>query len=376
MKRVLMVSCDGLGNGGIQQVMMNIVRSLSHEFNFDMLLFTNDVRYFDTEFQQYGKIFRIPHYSGFWKWRKKLDYYIRFCRIYHGVKRILQTNGPYDVIHCHNYFEAAPCLMAAAHCGVPVRISHSHSSMPRSHIVAGGYHFVLRLLLNRYATCQVGCSQLACNYLFGKGEKALNLPNAIDLKRFDITRYPNQKKKHSFVHVGRLCALKNQLFILNVFAQVQKRWPDSSLTLVGKSEGNYQEILFKTIVKLHLKSVKFLPHDTDVPALLAQSEYMIFPSIFEGFGLVLAEAQVMKVKCFASDTIPLEADLGWCQYLSLKLSIDKWTQEIFKTENQSLQAPDTDKVSLQHYIAQIRAIYDKTHKIVLEKELCNGNKIY
>ena len=51
-----MVACNGLGNGGIVHVMMNIVRNLSNEFHFDMLLFTDDVRCFDAEFQKYGTI--------------------------------------------------------------------------------------------------------------------------------------------------------------------------------------------------------------------------------------------------------------------------------------------------------------------------------
>ena len=44
-KRVLLVSCEGLGNGGVQAIMMGIVRKLSDDFHFDMLLFTSEKRY-------------------------------------------------------------------------------------------------------------------------------------------------------------------------------------------------------------------------------------------------------------------------------------------------------------------------------------------
>ena len=43
-KRVLMVSCEGLGNGGVQAIMMGIVRNLYTECHFDMLLFTSEKR--------------------------------------------------------------------------------------------------------------------------------------------------------------------------------------------------------------------------------------------------------------------------------------------------------------------------------------------
>ena len=42
-----MISCEGLGNGGVQAVMMGIVRNLSDEFLFDMLLFTSEKRFYD-----------------------------------------------------------------------------------------------------------------------------------------------------------------------------------------------------------------------------------------------------------------------------------------------------------------------------------------
>ena len=44
MKRILMVSCEGLGNGGVQSVMISIVRSLSSKYRFDMVLTTDERR--------------------------------------------------------------------------------------------------------------------------------------------------------------------------------------------------------------------------------------------------------------------------------------------------------------------------------------------
>ena len=77
-KRVLLVSCEGLGNGGVQAIMMGIVRNLYTEFHFDILLFTSEKRYFDDEFLSYGgKIFRVPKYEGTNPIRRRFDYYIR-----------------------------------------------------------------------------------------------------------------------------------------------------------------------------------------------------------------------------------------------------------------------------------------------------------
>lgn len=359
MKKVLMVSCDGLGNGGIQHVMMDIIRGLSNNFHFDMLLFTKDIRYFDSEFQKYGTIFRLPHYEGQNKLLEKIDRYIRFIRIYKGVKKILKENGPYEVIHCNNFFEAAPCLMAATHCEVPIRISHCHSNFLKSHIIAELYKFMMRKLINIYGTVFIGCSQKATNYLFGsKNLKAYSIPNAIDLNKFDISKYPEQKIKHSFIHVGRLCSLKNQLFVLDIFSIIQKKWMDAMLVLVGQDFDNYKQQIVKKIKQLDLRNIKFLQHDSNISNLFAQSEYMIFPSLFEGFGIALVEAQAMNVKCFASDIIPNESNIGLCRYISLNKTAEHWANEILKAEKESLNKTDFSKIDLSDYIKKIKNIYD------------------
>ncbi len=358
IKRVLLVACNDLGNGGIQRVMMDIVHNLSGEFHFDIVLFSKEESYHELEFKKYGKIFRLPHKGENGSFRGKLDKYIRFPRLYFGVKKFLQEHGPYDVIHCHNYFEAAPCLMAAKHCGVTVRISHSHNSMPHAHLVAESMHSIYRKLINSYATHRIGCSQMAADYLFGPNTGAISIPNIIDLKRFDISRYPAPKARHSFIHVGRFGTQKNQLFVLDVFKEIQARWPDATLTFVGEFFENYDKLFLPKLEKLQLKNVKILPHNSDIPALFARSEYMIFPSTFEGLPLTLLEAQAMRVKCFVSNNVTREADIGWCQYLSLRQPPIQWAQAVFDTENKVFSQPNTAKLSLAEYVKKIGSIYN------------------
>ena len=55
---------------------------------------------------------------------------------------------------------------------------------------------------------------------------------------------------------------------------------------------------------------------------------MIFPSKYEGLGIVLIEAQVSNVPCFISDVIPNEADLGLCTKLSLDKGAKNWAINI------------------------------------------------
>ena len=114
MKKILMVSCYGLGRGGVQAVMMDIIRNTKKTCNYDMLLFTNEVMYYEDEFLQIGGgIFRVPFYSGKNQIRRRLDYYIRGISLYKKIKKIIEEHGPYDAIHCNNQMEAGLCLKAA-----------------------------------------------------------------------------------------------------------------------------------------------------------------------------------------------------------------------------------------------------------------------
>ena len=126
-KRVLFVSCEGLGNGGVQAIIMGIVRNLHREYHFDILLFTSEKRYYDNEFLSYGgKIFRVPKYEGSNSLFRRLDYYIRDVYTYYRTKKILEKEPPYDIIHCNREFENAPLLFLASRLNIPVRISHAH----------------------------------------------------------------------------------------------------------------------------------------------------------------------------------------------------------------------------------------------------------
>lgn len=162
MKRVLMVSCEGLGNGGVQAVIMSIVRSLKDKYIFDILLFTDERRFYDDEFESYGgKIFRIPRYSGTNSFRKRLDYYVRGNYLYNKVLETLKENGPYDVIHCHDEYESAPILKAAAVSGIKVRIAHTHVISGKTNIIAGLLNNYRKKEIERYATIKIACSQEA-----------------------------------------------------------------------------------------------------------------------------------------------------------------------------------------------------------------------
>ena len=335
-KKILLVSCEGLGNGGVQAVMMGIVRNLSCKYKFDVLLFTNEKRHFDDEFLSYGgEIIRVPKYEGNCEFRKKIDYYIRGPRLYHSVKKLLCDHGPYAAIHCNNEFESAMILKAAKNAGVPIRIAHTHHTYvaPKvSKFWLKGFNALYLKIIKKYATFLVGCSSEACLSVYGEHSNCLVVDNPYDERKFS----PNvdafgQSREMVLMQVGSFSPRKNQMFSVRVLVEIKKQYPNAKLNLVGFNMGSYQEKLEMLIEELGVKeNVNILPHDTNIVQYLETAAAFIFPSVKEGFGIVLIEAQAMGVKCYASDTVPKSTDRGGCVYLSLGDGPKVWADKIIE----------------------------------------------
>lgn len=358
MKKALMVSCEGLGRGGVQAVMMDVVRHLRGEYDFDMLLFTNQVRYYDEEFLSYGgKILRVPFYEGGNRVRQKLDYYLRGSSLYRGIYKAIQENGPYDVIHCNNVYESALCLKAARKLGIPVRIVHMHvcdmSSRLRRYFDTRYLKWILR-----DATARIACSRESGRVMY-RGHKFTAVPNAYNDSKFHPAKYPKAEKKQLLLtQIGMFGVNKNQAFTLQVLKCLRQKGADARLALVGFGDGVHR--LQKLAEEMKITPyVDFMVSDTDTPELLSRSAAFLLPSKKEGFGIVLIEAQAMGVRCYASTNVPPDANVGGCTYLSLA-EPEGWAEAILRDYEQDGGATkdyDCSRFSAAYITEQYRKLY-------------------
>lgn len=366
--KILQVSYEGLGNGGIQSVIMSICRGIC-DSKFDILLFTSEKRYYDDEFEELGgKIFRIPHYEKSNVLIKKLDYYIRFLRIFIGTYKLIKLEGPYDVIHCHNDFESGICNLAAYFAGVKIRISHAHtadSKLLRKNIILYIYRRFLQMLMNLSSNCKIGCTIDSFKSIFGEKylyrEYSYIIPNPIDLVRFNKAKDCKLLTDMNIVHVGRYSDNKNQIRIIEIFSLILKAFPNSKLKLVGTGE-EYKKHLQKKVSSLKLDSyVEFLSSNTDVKEVLEEAALFMFPSKHEGFGIAVVEAQAMEVPCLVSDSVPKEVDFGLCKFISLSKSNEEWATEAIKVLNNNhflkLNRKKLKMVDLNDYVRKFNDIY-------------------
>ncbi|MCM1450215.1 MAG: glycosyltransferase [Clostridiales bacterium] len=348
-KRVLLVSCGGLGNGGVQAIMMGIVRNLSSEYNFDMLLFTSEKRHYDDEFLSYGgKIIRIPHYEGNNRLLQRIDPYIRDTSIYHKTKKILEAEHSYNIVHCHNEFESAPILKAAFECNVPIRIFHTHVYHDATNIVRTVIDNVRKRIIEKYATDCIGCSIHSNNSIHFKKVTPVLMPNFYNEIKFKYSDIDVAKNYGQLIlsQVGAYSPNKNQMFSIKILESLIESGINARLNLIGfDMDINYANQL-KDYINLHKLGniVSLIRGDSDFIPILNESNGLLVPSLSEGFSLSLIEAQAIGLKCFASSNVTHETNCGGVTYLNLNDGPIKWAKEIskwFRTTDGRKQHYDT-----------------------------------
>lgn len=329
--KVLQVSCDGFENGGIQAVIMSIIRSLNNNYHFDAISFSDGEQYYSKELLQYGNIYHFKKYKPNNLINKLFRDFLEYQFLYKQSKTFFKVHPDYTAVHCHNYFNAAPILRAAKEAGVTYRIAHSHnvkSIIKEKNPLRKIANLIKRRQIHKYATDMVACSKAAGEYVFGNA-KVTVINNAINLNKFNPSNYPQKSNDIiQFVHVGRYCCQKNQLFLLDVFYEFLKLNNNARLSLIGF--GDWTDKIKQKINELNMNDkVKMLPSDSNIPEIYAGSDITIYPSTFEGLGISLIEAQAMGLRCYVSEVIQPEANLGLCKTLQLSWGAKKWAEFIY-----------------------------------------------
>lgn len=188
-------------------------------------------------------------------------------------------------------------------------------------------------LVKRYATESYACSETARRFLYGEcGEVVFN---AIDYERFCLqsgdlfAKYGLDKSKKYFLFVGRFSEQKNIEFLLDVCNELKI---DEQICFLLVGHGPKKEIIEKYISDKELKNIVLLPPESNIPELLSVASAFVLPSLYEGLPITLIEAQAVGTKCFVSDRVTSEVQLGLIEYLPLDKEI--WVEKIIAQSKQ------------------------------------------
>jgi glycosyltransferase involved in cell wall biosynthesis len=196
--------------------------------------------------------------------------------------------------------------------------------------------------INQNATIGFAASQKAAEALFGSAWKADPrwhlLYCGVDLKPFRTPVQPLAIRTELGIptdaivvgHVGRFWEQKNHTFLIDILVELAKREPKVRLLLVG--EGPLRSVIEQRVVQARVADkVIFAGARPDVPQLmLGAMDVFVFPSLYEGLGLVGIEAQAAGLPFVLSDTIPEEISVvpSLIRRLSLSQPAREWAETI------------------------------------------------
>ena len=325
-----------LRRGGVETWLMHVLRHIDRErFAMDFLVHASAPGQYDAEAQRLGsQILHCPAPRRPWRYARRF-------------RMLLQEHGPYDVVHSHVYHYSGLVLRLAQQAGVPRRIAHSHTAQD-----AGGgqtisplrelYWRLARQWIHRYATRGLACSRDAARSLFGNAWQSdprwQTLPYGVDFEPFEqpvdrpAVRGEVGIPDDALVvgHVGTFSAVKNHAFFIQVAEQIRQRRDDAWFLLVG--DGPLRGEIESEVARRGLADrFVFAGSRDDVPRVLRGAmDAFLFPSLYEGLGLVLVEAQAAGLPAVYSDRVPAEAAVVeelLCP-LSLSQPASEWAERL------------------------------------------------
>ena len=328
-----------MNRGGAETMIMNYYRNIDREqVQFDFLLTVQGKSDYEEEILSMGG--RIYHITPLTL--TSMGGYLK------DIQRFLKEHREYRIVHSHTSSKSVFPLRIAKKMGIPVRISHSHNLFIGN---TGSPKEMLRRLLrkplHKVSNFNFACSKEAAVWLYGedfwKQQKVQILKNAIDVKKFsyqeEIRKEYRQKfgLENKFVigHVGRFDQQKNHTYLLEIFSKVLEQQENARLVLVG--EGKLCPEIKEKAKRLNIQEkIIYTGLREDVPELMQMMDTFVFPSLFEGLGIVLIEAQTAGLPCFASkNVIPKEAAVtDLVKFISLEESAKSWADKILQVENQ------------------------------------------
>ena len=358
--------------GGVESVVMNYYRHIDRDkVQFDFLCDEDSVAIpFDEIKALGGKVTLIPPYQSVFRYHRQ-------------VKKILRE-GQYAIVHSHiNTLSVFP-LFAATCAGVPVRIAHSHSTTSPQEFKRNVAKLLLRPFAKLFATHYFACTEHAGRWLFGnrafdKGRVTV-MNNAIDLDRFKPNEAARAAKRRELGigdgtlvlgHVGRFATVKNHDFLVDVFANVHAQNPDSVLLLVG--QGPLEDEIKKKVARLGLAdAVIFAGQRDDVDEYYRAMDVFLLPSLYEGLGMVLIEAQASGCRALASENVPAVAKATeLLEFVPLANGAAAWAAAVLKNADagQSGGNPDAlrERYDIRTQAQLLEARYTELYRTAVKR---------
>lgn len=366
-----------LGIGGAESVVLDYALELKrrghdvnilillpylHNFN-EQILIKNGISITSI----YEEIFLIKKQNLFLKILRKP---FRTYRVKKWMSRYLQHNRV-DVLHLHlsllHFMPVGSCMQNKTKLFFTC---HNESSYYFSNRHDIEYRSAIKLIKEDNLQFFALHSRMAeeLNHLFDINTTQV-MYNPVDFGKFYNPIYTSGEMRsilglaeddYVIGHVGRFIDQKNHFFLIEIFSEILKHIPNAKLLLVGDGP-LYFEVLKKCEEKDLKNRVICTGMRSDIPDLLGVMDVFIFPSKFEGLGIVLLEAQVRVPHIVTSLSVPRDiAITDKVCFVSLDDEVAVWADAVLHPEKFLAKAVNKiEDFELKNVVSRLEYFYDR-----------------
>ena len=326
VRRKILHIIHGFSPGGVETWLLATVKYLHQhpELNlkFDFLLTGGVPGIFDEEIKMHGsKIFYFRYSNS-------------SLRSFRNAFRQVLKNNDYIAVHDHQDFISGWHFLLGGSYLPAVRIAHLHNPYNFVHnYVVNPIRWISfnagRKLMAHYATKITGTSDAVMDeYGYDKGvfnrKRTSPAYCGFDTKKFNFNSRSKQELCNQLnwdvsaniaLFVGRIglqpydtaANQKNPEFAFEVAKQLIASHQQWNFLFVGY-KGETGARMEAEMIREKLDSrIKFLDIRHDIPDIMSAADVLIFPSLWEGLGMVAVEAQCSGLNVVMTNTVPQEA---------------------------------------------------------------------
>ena len=160
------------------------------------------------------------------------------------------------------------------------------------------------LISNRFDNIQICKNIIDFNSIKLKGNKDIVFDEFTEANiDYNLLIQKIQNNAFTFVNVGRFSKEKGQMRLLEVFKKVHQEYPNTQLLIIG-GYGKLYSSLLNEITKQNLSDCVFIVKNLSNPLpFVKKCDGFVLSSFYEGFGLVLAEANILGVPMITTDIV-------------------------------------------------------------------------
>ena len=308
--------------------------------------------------------------------KKTNSIFFDFLQVYFLIKK-----HNINIVHSRFGFSSGGYVLASLLRRIPSIVS-IHSTHPgrRKNIlirIIQSYSLFLHKVITINLASKVVChskANLTSNYLDWQSKNKFRLIyNGLNLSKLDTYKteaYDEFTKKFNdkdvILHIGSFREQKNHSFLLKVFSKLDPIKNNKFLILIG--DGPLKQKIISLVKELKVESnVIFTGNQKDLGKYFDVSSILFFPSIHEGFGNVIIEAQYMNIPVFGSDILPLNESIypDYAKYRFNPYNIEEAVLKLKEIINDNNSGKlEKSKIEAANFVKRNFAIENMANKLI------------